>query len=78
MSGGLIYHAVLVDNNGVVQYIHHCGTLETEQDMVNYWKRGRFEAIWGNSFVAKQPLNFDEGDTIKRNGNKITVIKKEE
>ena len=59
------YHAVLVDNDGIVHYIRPSGTKRTEQDMVNYWRRGRFANVWGNSYVHKGKVNFEEGDKIK-------------
>ena len=62
---GFDYHAVLVNKNGIVEYINCCGTLKTEQDMVKYWTKGRWKDVWGNSFVAKKPITFKEGDKIK-------------
>lgn len=61
---GLDYHAVLVNKNGIVEYIRPCGTLKTERDMVKYWTKGKYKEIWGNSFVAKNPITFSEGDKI--------------
>lgn len=62
---GLDYHAVLVNKNGIVEYINRCGTLQTERDLVKYWTKGRYKDVWSNSFVAKNPITFNVGDKIK-------------
>ena len=62
---GLDYHAVLVNKDGIVEYIRPCGTLKTEQDIIKYWTKGRLKDVWGNSFVAKKPITFNIGDKVK-------------
>lgn len=62
---GLDYHAVLVNKDGIVEYIRPCGTLKTEQDIVKYWTKGRFKNVWSNSFIAKEPITFNIGDKVK-------------
>ena len=66
---GLDYHAVLVNKEGIVEYIRPCGTLKTEQNMIKYWTKGRLKYVWGNSFVAKKPVAFNIGDKVKFRAN---------
>lgn len=61
----ICYHAILVNKNGIVEHIEPCGTLETEKEKVKYWTKGKYKEFWENSFVAKNPLTFNEGDKIK-------------
>ena len=63
--GLLNYHAVLVNKDGIVEYINPCGTLKTERDLVKYWTKGRYKEVWSNSFVAKRPITFNVGDKIR-------------
>ena len=61
----LKYHAVLVNNKGIVEYIRPAGTMSTEREMIKYWTKGRYKEVQRNSFIATSPVRFKEGDKVE-------------
>ena len=62
---GINYHAYLVANSGRVDYISDVTTFQNAKELVKYWTRGKWNDIWGKSFVEKGKAKYEEGDYIR-------------